>query len=124
MINHNTLKPLYTKLKDSIPIKKQTHIVYKIPCNDCQGVYIGQTQQHLEERIKAHKYAKNSTALKKHTNQLSHTFDFNNVSVLQKEQNTRARGILEMIEIKKYPNSVNDRSEIENLSKIYFQLLQ
>lgn len=114
---------MFSKLKDKIPKDKQTHVVYKIPCQNCNSVYIGQTQQLLSERIKGHKYAKNSTALKKHSENKKHSFNFNDVKIINKETKYKARNILEMIQIKNHPNAVNDRTEIKHLSKIYNSIL-
>ena len=117
--NTNNLKLLYTNLKTKQTKNKTSHVVYKIPCNDCSKVYIGETKQYLEERIKGHKYANNLTALKKHTLNANHTFNFDNTEILEKEHNTKARCILEMIQIKTHTNAVNDKTDINNLSKIY-----
>nr|CAI5854710.1 unnamed protein product [Callosobruchus analis] len=55
---HNLLQKTFSKLKTKTEKNKMTHIVYKIPCNNCNSSYIGQTSQHLENRIKGHKYDK------------------------------------------------------------------
>ena len=34
---NNTLKNIYTKLKDPIELVKQANAVYKVPCIDCPG---------------------------------------------------------------------------------------
>jgi hypothetical protein len=121
--NTNNLNYLYTKLKDKIPLKKQTHVVYKIPCGGCNGIYIGQTQQHLNERINGHKFSNNTTALKKHSSNNGHNFNFDQVTILKKENNNKARNIMEMIQIKKHKHAINDKTDITNLSKIYYSIL-
>lgn len=120
----NNLNCIFTKLKDKIPHKKQTHLIYKISYPDCNQVYIGQTIQYLEERLNGHKYAKNKTALKKHINNTGHNFDFDNTKILIKETNNKARNVHEMIQIKKHHNAVNDKTEVGNLSKIYYSILK
>lgn len=50
--NNNTSRILFSKLKDKIEMKDKTNVIYEIPCSDCDGVYIGQTKQNLEKRIK------------------------------------------------------------------------
>lgn len=122
--SHNHVKQFFTKLKSKTPKMKQTHIVYKIPCEDCNKVYIGQSLQYLQERIKAHKYAKNaSTALTKHKVETDHTFNYQNTSILAIEHNTFKRNIKEMIHINLDGNALNSKSEINNLSKIYQSIL-
>ncbi len=66
-----TLCNLLTKAKDSLPINKQSNVVYEVPCTYGK-VYIGETQCRLGTRIKEHKDAcvKNLTdksAIAKHT---------------------------------------------------------
>ena len=103
---------------------KQSHVIYKIPCNDCNGTYIGQTSQYLQERIKAHKYTKSaSTALNRHKTDTGHSFNYDQTSILGVEHNNYKRNILEMIQINLDPNSVNSKSEINHLSKIYQTIL-
>ena len=42
------------KLKDKIPIKEKTDVVYKIHCNDCDRKYIGETGRNLKTRHSEH----------------------------------------------------------------------
>lgn len=121
--NNNNLKFLFTKLKSQDPFDKQTHVVYKIPCTECNGVYIGQTMQHLSDRLNGHKYAKNVTALKKHVVNTKHTFKFEETKILCKEKNNKTRNILEHLQIKKHINAVNDRTEIQNLAAAYHSII-
>lgn len=121
---YNLLSNNFSRLKTKTPKNKKSNIVYKIPCNNCEGVYIGQTSQYLENRIKSHKYdKKNSTALSNHESSKKHSFNYNDVKILAAEPNTKKREFLEMIEIKKHPNSINDKKDINNLNRIYFNVL-
>lgn len=119
----NNFNCFFSKLKDKVPLKKQTHVVYRIPCKDCDKLYIGQTTQHLDERLNGHKFQKNVTALKKHIHNTGHSFDFDQTSILNKETNNNARSILEMIQIKKHKNAINDKKEIGSLSNVYYPIL-
>lgn len=124
--SYNTLKSNFSQLKTKTPQNKKSHVIYQIPCsnNNCNKVYIGQTSQHLENRIKTHKYTQNcSTALNKHEKSTKHKFDYDKTKILATEKNDKKRCILEMIHIKKNPNSVNDKTEINHLSKIYHNIL-
>ena len=51
-----TLRNLLTKVKDPLPIDKQSNVVYEVPCT-CGKVYIGETKRRLGTRIKEHKDA-------------------------------------------------------------------
>jgi hypothetical protein len=121
----NLIRP-YSKLKSNTKKENRTHVVYQI---DCTKNYIVQTKQYVKNRMKAHQNSvvgKNSekTALKKHAEEERHNFDFNNYKILRQEQNEKKRLVYEMIFIKREKNCVNDKKDIENLSKIYNNLLK
>lgn len=122
------LNYLFTKAKTKTEKEKKTHAVYKIPCTNCPGVYIGQTKQYLENRLKAHSSSCNgknrdSTALKQHHLETGHVFNFQETKILLQERNDKKRLFYEMIAIRNDKNSVNERSDFENLSSIYNEVL-
>ena len=47
---------MLTKVKDTLPLGKQSNVVYRIPCS-CGQVYIGETRWRLETRLKEHRDA-------------------------------------------------------------------
>jgi len=49
------LDTIIWKGKDRFDAQQETEVVYKINCNDCDKVYIGQTKRHLAMRINKHK---------------------------------------------------------------------
>ena len=51
-----TLRSMLTKVKDTLPLGKQSNVVYRIPCS-CGQVYIGETKRRLETRLKGHRDA-------------------------------------------------------------------
>ena len=51
-----TLRSMLTKVKDTLPLGKQSNVVYRIPCS-CGQVYIGETKRRLETRLKEHRDA-------------------------------------------------------------------
>ena len=55
----NTLKRNLVHPKDPIDPNNRTDLVYKIPCEDCQIVYIGQTSRQLQVRKKEHQRCTN-----------------------------------------------------------------
>ncbi|XP_050512088.1 uncharacterized protein LOC126888113 [Diabrotica virgifera virgifera] len=121
---YNLVKRNYIQIKAKTPQLKKSHVVYEIPCSNCDGVYIGQTSQLLNSRIRSHKYdKKNSTALTKHENEKRHKFDFDKTKILKTEQNRKKRELLESIEIKKNNNAINDKKDVNQLNKIYFNLI-
>jgi hypothetical protein len=121
---NNLLSRNFSKLKSKTPQNKKSNIIYQIPCDNCHGIYIGQTSQYLENRIKSHKYDKrNETALTKHEKNQKHKFNYNNTKIIKTEKNTKKREFLEMVEIHRNKNSINDKKDINNLSKIYTAVL-
>lgn len=48
---HRLLAKNFSKLISKTSKNKTSNIVYEIPCNDCESVYIGQTSQYLENKI-------------------------------------------------------------------------
>lgn len=122
--NTHNLKFLYSKLKSKVPMTKQSNIIYQIPCKDCEAVYIGQTSQYLKERLNGHKYQKNITALKKHCQNNKHTFNFDDTTILDREQNKGVRNILESIYINNNTKACNNRTDINNLPKLYYPIIK
>ena len=51
-----TLHSMLTKVKDTLPLGKQSNVVYRIPCS-CGQVYIRETKRRLETRLKEHRDA-------------------------------------------------------------------
>ena len=51
--NRNTIGS-YFRVKDCIPLRLRTGVVYKFTCGVCNDSYIGKTIQHLDSRISQH----------------------------------------------------------------------
>jgi len=135
-----TLKPInktediiYTNAKDKINKLMKTNIIYKIPCQNCNLSYIGQTKQFLADRIKQHSSNCTSktegqnkkTALSIHSTQENHKFNFDEVKILHNEENWFKRNIVESIYIlKNMDNVVNFRNDAENISHYYNNVIQ
>jgi len=49
-----TLKDLMPKMKDKIYPNQQRRTVYKIPCKDCDGIYISETGRAFQTHLKEH----------------------------------------------------------------------
>lgn len=65
--------------------------MYKIPCKNCDLLYIETTNQVLRKRLTQHKsdtrLKPRSTALAVHANTTNYVFDYDNVSKLYKDTN-------------------------------------
>jgi hypothetical protein len=85
----------------------------------------------LRLRMNKHKYDcnhkdENGCKLSQHAVQNNHTFDFDNVKILEIEEKKSKREVLETIRIRESinkNNSVNSRSDIDNFKRIYATLL-
>lgn len=131
--NENTLRKLFTKQKTPTPKEMQSNVIYKIPCLECDGVYIGQTKRYLKTRISEHIrsvrptnliHNTNKTALAEHFEKEQHQFNFDDTSVLAKQTNYKKRILNEMVEIQNHTTSINKKQDVENLSSAYFNILQ
>ncbi|XP_076059380.1 uncharacterized protein LOC143036004 [Oratosquilla oratoria] len=99
--------------KKVVNVHKRTKVnknpgVYKIPCQDCEDVYWGQTGRDLNTRIKEHKnsvkYAQENSAVFLHTYQKDHRIDWDNSAILFKSHCSFRRKIVESSFIKHFPN--------------------
>ena len=114
-----------------LPIEERHGVIYTINCKNCDGIYIGQTGQKLKNRIKQHKAditskttKKNNTAVFHHSKDTGHTFDFDNTKIVTTEKNLQRRLTLETININiNRSNTINLKSDIDNLNPTYTQLL-
>lgn len=125
---NNTLASLFSKTKDKIPTMEKSNLIYKIPCtgNDtefCKKVYMCTTKNKLKTRIAAHKsdqrlrfnHETQKTALMSHCVSYKHSPDFDNVRILDTENNYKRRYILEMLNIVNTPTTLrmNYKADIE-----------
>ena len=97
--------------------------IYKIPCKDCSGVYIGETDRCFDTRLSEHKrdvkpinLAKlkkddlnKKTTLIKHCFKCEHKIDFVNFKALNFNIDYDKRNFLESLHINSTKNSINDR---------------
>ncbi len=122
-------------------------IILYIICAICAIFYIGISLQKLTKRIYQHNYNQNylqqlqnvqiysesfrereierlvkTSALLKHSFDHNHYFDFNNVKVIDRQNNYYKLKFSEMIHIKNN-ECCNQRSDIEGLSTIYWGIL-
>lgn len=124
------LNQFYSKKKDPIPDSELSDVVYKIDCNDCSAVYIGETAQRLKTRMQQHKSTVNTTtapktALAKHAKDNGHVFDFDGVTILERNRFKRKLQICEVNHIIfNQDNACNFKSDTAHISPTYFNLLR
>jgi len=122
------LDTIIRKGKDRLDAQQVTEIVYKINCEDCDKVYIGQTKRHLATRIKEHRSnIKNSSGnfsvTTDHRLKFNHDFDWFKPNILYKERNRKKIEIAEMFYIKKFDNNINLQKDTHNLNSIYDSII-
>ena len=95
---HRTLHQEFPSPKFRPPSHLQANVVYKIPCNDCNWSYIGETGRCLHTRRKEHirnvKYCNKGSNVANHAWMNDHQIDFENAIVIDKG-NFRVRKTLE-----------------------------
>ena len=109
---------LWNKLshpKDPVDSNQQNNVVYKIPCSDCNAVYIGESKRTLDQRVKEHERAVRNGDIDKneiadHSWKHDHKFDWNKKSIIDREQHMVSRKIKETI------HSINDKNHINGIS--------
>ena len=78
--------------------------VYKIPCRDCEKVYIGESGRDLKVRMKEHmkdiENMKEESAVANHVKESNHFFDFENAEIMVPCTDRRKRRIIESSIIK------------------------
>lgn len=109
--SHGTLRQLLMNTKTNTLELKKKDIVYRIPCRDCEVVYIRETGRSLQKRITEHKYAvkmnnqKNRIAV--HAWDSDHRPDWDAADIVEKEPHYLKRRVLEAICIQKTPQNCN-----------------
>ena len=52
-----TLRQILSHPKDKLSQEQKSNVVYQIPCNYCEAVYIVETKRTLVQRVQEHKRA-------------------------------------------------------------------
>ena len=109
---HHTLRRTLVHLKDPIPLRQRTGVVYRIPCSSCEKVYIGQTGRTLDHRLKEHRRALTSgnvqqSAVAEHATNEMHDIDWEKAEVVDCHPHYRQRCALEAWHIRTEPHKMN-----------------
>ena len=88
--------------------KNKQGIVYKIPCNQCNLSYVGQTGKSLQKRISQHKYCirteNTNNALFKHILRYDHDINWDQSEILKYISDHSTRNIFEATAINHFDN--------------------
>ena len=117
----NTLRAKLVHPKDKVERLQQAGVVYKIKCNDCPELYVGETERRLNARYKEHHRSSSPVGL--HMEQRRHSMDDSSVSILHKEADWFRRGVAEAVQIQREAPTLNRGRERHILPTIYQELL-
>ena len=86
-------------------------VVYKLSCNNCEQIYIGQTKVNVKERMKQHKEGlrkpESSRAADHMLNNHQHVVDFDKPEIIGRENHRKRREIKETILSLQHPTAYN-----------------
>lgn len=128
----NTVKSITNSVKDKRNMMDKNSLIYQTDCKQCNKVYIGQTKQLLNSRMKQHNYdiknkhilTESSTQLQVHAHETGHNFNTEKPHILDMERNLKKRLVKEMLHIRAHPHTVNKRTDTDNLQPIYSSLIK
>jgi len=125
-------KTLFSKLKTKIDPSEKSGVVYKIPCGQCNKLYVGETSKRLKTRKNQHKNDlknieenPNRTAILQHIEQTNHIFKYDEIEIMDYEKNMNRRRILESTYITSLlPYAINIKSDTNNLSNQFTSIIE
>ncbi|XP_062550534.1 uncharacterized protein LOC134215335 [Armigeres subalbatus] len=143
--NDNTIKNLYTRIKDPLPMDHRHNLIYCLQCKDCDGSYIGMTSNLLKTRLSGHRSDQNKlerllnsghtheddtvktlrekTALITHCIDYDHRFDLTKPTIIDETQKKTILPFLEMVWIHNQETSINKRTDTEGLNTNYSEII-
>lgn len=101
-IGHRCLNKLNSFIKvdkdKNLPIYNN-NVIYKICCNECDASYVRQTKRQRKTRIKEHMHnvkfdPSRHSVVTEHTLEFNHTFDWEDIKILDHEPNFNKRNYL------------------------------
>ena len=108
--------------------ENDNNIVYKIPCLNCNGIYLGQTSKDLETRVKQHK--SNVRSFSQNSALFKHSFD-NDLIINWEESckiinngNWLERNIIESFMIEFNKNNFNISKSLYSFDPLIFSFLK
>jgi hypothetical protein len=127
----NTLRSQLThvKPKSDIPLK---NVIYKISCQDCDGIYIGETLRNAQTRVKEHKAKlkhmqdeqdNNHNKIALHAQKYNHDINFIGTEILAHESNYRKRKTIEAVAMLSHNNTTFSKPSA-TINPIWFPLIK
>ena len=119
--HQNSLRSLLVAPKDPKDKLDRSGAVYGLKCGDCSASYVGENARPLRARIREHK--RPSSPVGEHAINKGHTIDWDNVSVLDRENDWFRRGVREAIHIKRTNYTLNKDQGRHNLPSCYDKVI-
>ena len=98
------------------PDSDKCGVIYKIKCNECNHVYIGETGKELYNPVSEHKFAlcrgDNLSAIYHHISETGHSMNWDDTEVLAQQNTAEKRRILESMY--SHNNALNRSSKLPN----------
>lgn len=132
-----TTQTLLQPVKDRVIPNQHHNVIYRIPCSNCEQVYIGMTTNNLKTRLSGHKsninklaevlqttqHIQAKTALIQHMVDHQHMFNLADTKIIDRSYRSSALPMLEMCHISNTSNAVNYRTDVEGLHTTYAGIL-
>ena len=110
------------KRKDRTFRRDEHNVVYKVNCNSCSYIYVGQSKCSFDTRKTEHQKQK-SSVIYQHINDNKHQFDWKNFKLLDTERNHTKKDIFEMLFIKTQNKALNKQEDTVKLNNRYTSIL-
>ena len=123
----NTLRQLLVKPKDPVSKENVVGPVYKIKCEKCEAMYVGETERSLKARFSEHRRpsSSNSEVAKHiHVEQPDHSVELDHTDILTTESRWFERGVKEAIYIRALNPSLNRDGGRYNLPPVWDNIIQ
>ena len=95
-------------LKDPIPLRLKSNIVYGVHCTNCSSFYVGKTKRHLMTRFSEHRDVRKPSAVTEHLMSTGHDVTIDNVKVYGHGKFDRELLIKESLIIKSLKPDLNE----------------
>ena len=96
------------KIKDIIPKRLHSNVVYRVDCTNCDSKYIGKTKRHFETRFKEHLDPRKPTAVTDHMLRNNHNTSIDNVQFIARAKSDKELLIKESLLVKKLSPELNN----------------
>ena len=108
-----TIRSLLVKAKPATEEHNKKGVIYKVPCQDCNKVYIGETGRKFGTRLNEHKrhcrlLQPDKSAIAEHAIGENHHIDFDQSEIVATEDRFWPRKVKEALLIKRHSNFNHD----------------